>query len=46
MKNLPLDGIKVIDLTGVPARPASTQLLAWFPSPAFVPRVLAGGSAT
>jgi hypothetical protein len=46
MKILPLDGIKVIDFAGVPASPASTQLLVWFPSPAFVPRVLAGGSAT
>jgi hypothetical protein len=46
MKNLPLDGIKVVDFTGVPASPATTQLLAWFPSPTFVPRLLAGESAT
>jgi formyl-CoA transferase len=46
MSYLPLGGVKVIDFTGVPASPASTQLLAWFPSPTFVPRLLAGESAT
>ena len=27
---LPLEGIKIIDFTGVQAGPAGTQLLAWF----------------
>ena len=40
MNDLPLDGI-----TGVHAGSACTLLLAWFPSLAFAPRALDGGSA-
>jgi formyl-CoA transferase len=44
--SLPLEGIKIIDFTGVPAGPACTQLLAWFGADVLKVERLNGGDVT
>jgi len=43
---LPLEGIKVIDFTGVQAGPACTQLLAWFGGRCIESRAAGAGDVT
>jgi formyl-CoA transferase len=43
---LPLDGIKVIDFTGVQAGPACDQLLAWFGADVLKVERVDGGDVT
>jgi formyl-CoA transferase len=44
--SLPLEGIKIIDFTGVQAGPACTQLLAWFGADVLKVERLNGGDVT
>ena len=44
--SLPLEGIKIIDFTGVQAGPACTQLLAWFGADVLKVERLNGGDIT
>jgi formyl-CoA transferase len=44
--SLPLEGIKVIDFTGVQAGPACTQLMAWFGADVLKVERLSGGDVT
>jgi formyl-CoA transferase len=44
--SLPLEGIKIIDFTGVQAGPACTQLLAWFGADVLKVERLTGGDVT
>ena len=46
MKQLPLNGIKVIDFTGVQAGPACTQLMAWFGADVLKVERVTGGDVT
>src|ERR1039458_5762401 len=44
--SLPLEGIKIIDFTGVQAGPACTQLMAWFGASVLKVERLSGGDVT
>ncbi|HYW44673.1 MAG TPA: formyl-CoA transferase [Bryobacteraceae bacterium] len=44
--SIPLEGIKVIDFTGVQAGPACTQLMAWFGADVLKVERLSGGDIT
>src|SRR3979490_1278882 len=46
MKQLPRNGIKVIDFTGVQAGPACTQLMAWFGADVLKVERVTGGDVT
>src|SRR5258708_21778563 len=46
LMRLPLDGIKIIDFTGVQAGPACTQMLAWFGADVLKVERLDGGDVT